>query len=346
MVRLFARGSAISSAAWGHAYTILPYLERQWSPPQSCKTDTFRTTVVDPNFGPLELTGALLPGPHERLTVVLHGLGGNIESGYMRAALAASRALGLKVLLLNQRGADRRGHDFAHAGLVEDLASVLRAPEFASAREITILGFSLGGHTALRYACLQPDARVRSVAAVCAPLDLREASDAFDRPRFSVYRRHVMESLHQIYTASYQRFPRGIEPYEARQISLIREWDERIVAPRFGFGSALEYYQKMSVAPLLPELRLDSLYLGALHDPMVPKASVEPGLLRAAHLSEVWAQRAGHLGFSPGLDLGFADAPRGLFGQVLAWLWSDPAARRATGLGSDPRPGIVWGGSS
>lgn len=337
-----ARTSAISSVAWGHAYTILPYLERQLSPPRVAKTEPFRAVVTDPDFGPLELTGARLPGSTERLTVVLHGLGGNIESGYMQAALGPAEELGLQVLLLNQRGADRRGHDFAHAGLTADLRSVLQAPEFEGVREITLLGFSLGGHTALRYACQAPDPRVRAVAAVCSPLDLRESSEAFDRPRFSVYRRHVMESLHQIYTASYQRFPRGIEPYEARQIKLIREWDERVVAPRFGFSSALEYYQKMSVAALLPRLTIDSLYLGAVCDPMVPRASVDAGLRLASHISEVWVERAGHLGFAQALDLGFPKAPLGAFGQVLAWLWSDRAGRGALGPGSDLRHRTVW----
>jgi hypothetical protein len=79
---------------------------------------------------------------------------------------------------------------------------------------------------------------------------------------------------------------------------------------------------------------------------MVPKSSVDPGLVRAAHLSEVWVRRAGHLGFSPGLDLGLPGAPLGLFGQVLGWLWSDRAGRGATGPGSDPRPRTVWEGFS
>lgn len=333
MRRLLARGAGLSAAALGHVYTILPYLERRRAPLPSAAIEPFRTTLNDPALGPVELSGIYLSGASDRLTVILHGLGGNTESGYMRAALSVCASLGMSALLLNQRGADKRGHDFAHAGLVEDLEHVLGESRFASFSEIALLGFSLGGHTALRYACLSPDPRLRRVLAICSPLDLAEASAAFDRSRFSVYRRHVLESLHQTYTAAYQRNPSGIEPYEARRIWKIRDWDERVIAPRFGFPSALDYYREMSVAPLLPKLEIESLYLGAVHDPMVPRASVAAALASARKVSEIWVERAGHLGFAPDFDLGFPDAPAGLFGQALGWLWSghrkgDAAERR------------------
>lgn len=332
MRRFLARSAGLSAAALGHVYTIWPYLERRRAPLPSATIEEFRTTVADSVVGPVEISGLYLSGAGDRLTVIMHGLGGNTESGYMRAALSACAQMGLSALLLNQRGADRRGHDFAHAGLIEDLAHVLRNPRFASFSEIALLGFSLGGHTALRYACVSPDPRLRRVAAICSPLDLAAASAAFDRSRFSVYRRHVLESLHQTYTAAYQRNPSGIEPYEARKIWRIREWDERVIAPRFGFPSALDYYQAMSVAPLLPELKVESLYLGAVHDPMVPRASVVSALASAQKVSEIWVSRAGHLGFAPDFDLGFPDAPAGLFGQVLGWLWGD---RHQNGFGAE-----------
>jgi hypothetical protein len=181
-----------------------------------------------------------------------------------------------------------------------------------------LFGYSLGGQLVLRYAAEAPDPRVKRVAAIGSPLLLEASTSAFDRPGFSVYRRHVMHSLHEIYTVAYQRNPRGVTPLEARRILCIREWDERIVAPRFGFRSASEYYQATSSGHVLSELAVDALYVGAPLDPMVPPAAVLPAL-PAARVEVVWDLAAGHLGFAPDFDLG-EPAPLGLEDQVFSWL--------------------------
>jgi predicted alpha/beta-fold hydrolase len=102
--------------------------------------------------------------------------------------------------------------------------------------------------------------------------------------------------------------------------SSIREWDELTVVPRFGFGSAAEYYESASVAPRLHALAVPALLVQATHDPMVPAATLRPVLQNAPRLLAVrWLERAGHVGFPPGVDLGEA-GPLGLAAQVRSWL--------------------------
>ncbi len=302
----------------GHKSTLGPFVERSLRPVARAATRPWQTELLDPTAGPVRLSGEFLEQPGEELLLVVHGLGGSSDSVYMGLALGAAEQSGLSCLLLNVRGADRSGHDFNHAGLAADLQAALASPELERFERIYLFGYSLGGHLVFAYASGAMDARVRRVAAIGSPLDLSASATAFDAPRVSLYRGHVMRSLHEIYTAAYQRRPIGILPVEARKITRIREWDERVIAPRFGFLGAEDYYQHVSAGPKLSGLSVPALYVGAPADPMIPLSAVlsaEP----SPRLRVVWNRAAGHLGFPSDFDLG-EPGPRGLEPQVLSWL--------------------------
>ena len=106
----------------------------------------------------------------------------------------------------------------------------------------------------------------------------------------------------------------------------IREWDALAVAPRFGFASAEEYYQRASVAPRLHEISTPTWIVVGGRDPMVPPWTVRPALERVSPTTEVtWTARGGHVGFPADLDLG-RRGERGLAPQVVSWLDSTAAA--------------------
>jgi predicted alpha/beta-fold hydrolase len=237
----------------------------------------------------------------------------------MSLALRAAERFGVSTLLLNCRGSDGRAGDIYHSGLTADLDAAIRSSAFDAVEEVGIFGYSIGGHVALRYGSHKPDPRVRRIAAICSPLDLKVSARDFDAPKISVYRGHVMDGLKEIYTAAYQRNPRGILPDEARKLRRIRDWDQQIVAPRFGFEGADHYYESESVGPKLAALKCDSLYVGASYDPMVRTEGVVP-YLKAKNMRVVWDDRAGHLGFGPDFTLGLPE-PLGLEPQVLSWLF-------------------------
>lgn len=322
---------SLSQKARGHYMTLQPFFARSFRPPLRPETEHWQTEIEDPDFGSVTLTGRLLKRSSREIVVVLHGLGGHVESGYLGPMLASAAAEGRSCLLLNNRGADRSGADIYHSGLVADIEAALSSEALSGFETIDLVGYSIGGHIALRYAVGdQIDDRVRRLAAIGSPLHLASAADDFDSARFNVYRGHVMDALKEIYTAAYQRNPRGIVPELARKISRIRDWDHQVIAPRFGFESASHYYETQSVAPLLAQLKVESLYVGAACDPMVLASSVRPHLdgqmevkeaasINARRLSVHWDETAGHLGFRPDFDLG-QPGNLGLEPQVLKWL--------------------------
>jgi predicted alpha/beta-fold hydrolase len=266
------------------------------------------------------LSGVIAHADERQLLVVLHGLGGSINSRYMASALKAALSRGVSCLLLNTRGAGDSSGNVAHAGLIEDLALALAAESLAGYQHIYLLGYSMGGHVALRYACHDPDPRVRSVVALCSPLDLRASMLAFDRAPLSPYRRYVFGGLVESFARYAESGKPPISLSEARRIRHFIEWDERVIAPIFGFESAFAYYDQCSAARTLGSLKVPALYVGARQDPMVPYATVARALEAGGDaLSVVWAAPGGHLAFPARFSLA-GPTELSIEAQCLSWL--------------------------
>ena len=282
----------------------------------------WRGTVVDPERGAVPLRGWFSEGTRRDVAVVLvHGLGGSAESPYLSATAAACQARGLATLRLGLRGSDGKAGDFYHAGLTTDVAAALAAPELARYERVALIGFSLGGHVALRYATEPHEARLAAVAAICAPLELQPAQRFFDRPSPAAwpYRVYILERLKRLYAeiAAHGPVPTPVE--RVQRVRTLREWDALTVAPRFGFSSAEDYYARASVGPRLRQLSVPAMLVACPSDPMVPHASIATAAAAAgAALDLRWVRRGGHVAFPADLDLGFGDA-RGLAGQLASW---------------------------
>ncbi|MEO7974499.1 MAG: alpha/beta fold hydrolase, partial [Thermoanaerobaculia bacterium] len=226
-------------------------------------------------------------------------------------------------LRLNHRGAERAAQDYYHAGLTADLESVLAAPHLAHFERLAVVGFSLGGHVALRYAAERPGitpARLSAVAAVCAPLDLDRGATALDAPSSWLYRNYVLPGLRRHLDAVEKLRPVPADRARRARVRGLREWDGLVVAPRWGFSSAEDYYARASVAPLLDQIRLPTWIVESENDPMVPVWTLTEALSRTSSTTEVtWTKRGGHIGMPADLDLGQPGA-RGLYAQLLTWL--------------------------
>jgi predicted alpha/beta-fold hydrolase len=300
----------------GHYWTFRPYvghLLRPLGPPPSRH---FAVPVEDERHGEVSVTGRLAESfGSDELLMIVHGLGGSSQSYYAIRAARTAHELGISSLRLNLRGADRSGTDIYHAGLTDDLRGALTSPRLARYRTIYLLGFSLGGHLALRYVAEGADPRVGAVAAVCAPLDLAAAAREIDRPQRAIYRGHLLRGLKEIYAAMARRRATHVPLAEAMRIRTMRTWDDLVVAPRFGFCSAEDYWARATVMPLLDHIEVPTLFVSATHDPMVLSHTTLPALTAAKTLEVVHVARAGHEGLPEDLDLGLsspaaARAPR------------------------------------
>lgn len=319
-------GTSLSGKFWTVAPAALSYLRPPGTPPH----EPFRLTVEEPMVGRLVLSGALhAPASARTLLVALHGLGGSAESSYVRQFSTAAVAAGHACLRLNHRGAGGESSDYYHAGLTADLETVLAAEELRCFERVGVVGFSLGGHVALRYAAERPgttDPRLVGVAAVCPPLDLEHGATALDAPSAWLYRRYLLPGLRSQLDAVERVRPVPCGRERRAKVRGIREWDRLVVAPRWGFASAEDYYARASVAPILDRVRLPAWIIEAENDPMVPAWTLRGALERVSPTTEVtWTARGGHVGMPGDVDLG-RRGPKGLHAQLLSWIDSAMSA--------------------
>jgi predicted alpha/beta-fold hydrolase len=317
----------------GHYWTLRPFVSQryaarrymQWrsqgASGRGAGAQQWSGHVDDARWGRISLSGRLdVPPGAKTLLLCVHGLGGSHESLYLLPPVAAAAARGWACLRLSLRGADGSGADFYHAALTADLHAALASPALASFDAIHVLGYSLGGHLALRLAAELLDARVRSVAAICSPIDLDRSVAAIDRPACLPYRHYVLRHLKRAYAqvARKHAVPTPLDRVYA--ISSLREWDACTVVPRHGFASTADYYERAGAVGCLGALRVPALLVNTEQDPMVLAHTVRPGLVGASPQLEVrWLRSGGHVGFPRDTDLG-ERAPLGLEPQVMSWL--------------------------
>lgn len=306
-----------------HVQTVAPYAWHVLFPARPPASTPWQTTLIDPALGPLVLTGELRTTPAARdLYLLVHGLGGATDSLYCRRGAAAVAAIGQASLSLSLRGADRLGEDFYNIALVDDLHAAVASPELAHFERIFVIGYSMGGYVTMHFARDPKDARVQGCAAICTPIDLKEAQLAIDSPRAWVYRRHVLGGLIGIYEAVARRRPVPTLASLVRKVRTMHEWDRLTIAPRYGYDGPEHYYSALSIAPHLGDLEVPTLHVASRRDPIVPPRTIENALARAAAPYELrWVDDGGHVNFTRRFDLGFA-GELGLERQLFAWFAS------------------------
>src|SRR3984957_8620530 len=141
--------------------------------------------------------------PRERPTLVLvHGLEGSSESGYMRGLAERAFVAGWNAVRLNQRncgGTESLTPTLYNSGLSGDYRAVLtELIERDSLPEIFFAGYSMGGNLVLKMAGEfgeNAPRQLSGVAAVCPCIDLAPCSDAVAMPSNIAYQLHFVRSL-------------------------------------------------------------------------------------------------------------------------------------------------------
>lgn len=307
----------------GHGWTYAGFVLSQLRPPAPLDDVPLEIEALAENGRAITLGARLSANESDTCVVVLHGLGGDLDSRYVQLAVHAARRRGVSALRLHFRGADLRGEDVYHAGFLDDVHAALRSPALARFTRIELLGYSMGGHIALRYAAAPDrDPRVAAIAAVCAPLDLAAGVRAIQRADRRPYQHHVLAALKAGYRAvelRAQEQGRSLpHPYErVARARTLREWDALVVCPRFGFHDPDDYYARCSAGPALAAIEVPTLLAIAEADPMIPLATLAPWLERTSPTVSLWRfAQGGHVAFPEGLR----GAQTSLEDELVGWL--------------------------
>lgn len=211
------------------------------------------------------------------VVLLVHGLGGTIESPYVRATTLGLLRAGYPVARVDLRGVgDSLDHtsQLYHGGRTDDLRDVLIALAGLDGIDgVAMIGWSLGGNATLKLLG-EPlgDLPVRAGASVCAPLDLLNGVEHISRRLGGLYQRFMVHRL-RVDTLAANVELSARERARVSEVRTLVEFDSLITARRNGWRDAAEYYTVNSSAQFLPRITVPTLVVHAIDDPMIPASS-------------------------------------------------------------------------
>jgi predicted alpha/beta-fold hydrolase len=213
--------------------------------------------------------------------VIVHGLEGSSDSDYARGIAEAAFKRGFSAIRVNQRncgGSEALTPTLYNSGMSADYRSICEELAHGDGfTKIFFVGYSMGGNLVLKmggeYREAFPSA-LRGICTVCPALDLEACADALERWDNYFYRRHFVTGLMNRYRCKAASMPERYSRTDFGRIRTVRQFDEAITAPNFGYSNASEYYQTASAKGVLNQLRVPTLLITAKDDPFVPYSSI------------------------------------------------------------------------
>jgi predicted alpha/beta-fold hydrolase len=236
--------------------------------------------------------------------VIVHGLEGSCDSNYCRGIAAKAWARGFHAIRLNQRncgGTERLTPTLYNSGLSGDYRAVLMELIEEGFEKIFFVGYSMGGNLVTKMAGELGEGapkELKGVATVCPALDLSRCADALELRENYLYQRHFVQGLLGRYQRKAELFPSRYAPNGFGPIRTVREFDDAITAPAFGFKDAEEYYESAGAKRLIENVRVPLLMITAQDDPFVPYVSFLAARVAENSSVEFMApEHGGHCGF-------------------------------------------------
>jgi len=239
--------------------------------------------------------------------VLVHGLEGSSDSNYMRGIAEKAFHRGFHVVRLNQRncgGTEALTPTLYNSGMSGDYRAVFQELSNADGFEqIFFAGYSMGGNLVTKMAGEFADAvprALRGVCAVCPALDLGACADALERTENYLYQRRFVSGLMERYARKQKLYPERYQLNGLGPIRTVRQFDDVITAPQFGYRDAQDYYEHVGAKRVAAQIRVPFLMITAQDDPFVPYAS-----FLAAKISDDSAPSSGFCAMNSAPSSGF-----------------------------------------
>lgn len=249
------------------------------------------------------------PARTQDLTVVLvHGLEGSANSGYVLGNTARLWAAGCNIVRMNMRscgGSDALSPTIYHSGRSEDIASVVDALIHRhGASRIALAGYSMGANLVLKYAGehARLPAALKAVVGISPLMDLAPSSAALHHWTNRLYEQRFLRAMKRRLRRKALLFPELYRSLEQegvyRRIRTMRDFDGEIVARFGGFRDANDYYEQVRSSRYAGSFRSPTLILHAIDDPFIRTLpATRAALLDNPSVQYVETDRGGHCAF-------------------------------------------------
>ena len=239
------------------------------------------------------------------LLVILHGLEGSAESSYARMLMHAACQHGWRSCVLHSRDCGDYRNRLPrryHAGETNDIRYFLeQVGERGLDGPIFAVGYSLGGNILLKYLGeTAENTPLSAAAAVCAPLDLHQCSDALNTGFSRIYQYYLIKRMKDSVTRKFNKHTAAFDWKRAMNAKTFAQFDDAVTAPLHGFENMQDYYDRCSSGQFLKHIKLPTLLINALDDPFMTPAVIPPEDQLSDQVTIELAESGGHVGFVAG----------------------------------------------
>ena len=241
---------------------------------------------------------------NSRLIIASHGLEGSSDRPYILGIAKLFSQNSWDVLAWNCRscsGEMNRREFLYHHGFTQDVEEVVARGVKEGYKEIVLVGFSMGGSLTLKYVGengenLYPE--IKGAMAVSVPCHLSSSSKLLSHKNNKFYQNRFMRKLDIKLRAKEQQYPGLIDIKPWKSFSDFHEFDSHYSAKLFGYKDAQDFYDNVQCYPHLKNIKIPTLILNALNDPMLigdcyPESVAETNENLELELTE----HGGHVGF-------------------------------------------------
>ncbi len=254
----------------GHFQTIFSNVRRV----QAVNYRRERLITSDNDF--LDIDSCIIGS--DRTAIISCGLEGNSSRTYVMGMVRALNRNGWNAVVWNFRGCSGEPNKKLrsyHCGDTEDLNTVLQfVLKEAKSRKIAMIGFSAGGSMLMKFLGEQGIGMAPYVSAavgISVPCDLAGAAQKLGMLSNRLYAMRFMAMLRGKLRIKKQLFPGSI-PNHINGVKTIIDFDSVYTAPVHGFKDAYDYYYKGSCLPYLANIKIPSLLLNSLDDPLLSRS--------------------------------------------------------------------------
>lgn len=238
--------------------------------------------------------------------IFLHGLGGSVNSPYMRGMIAALNALSYNTVALHFRGCSSEPNRHAqmfHGGQTDDLAEVIDTlVSQAQGNKVYAIGFSIGANILLKYLGERGlDAPLAGAAAISTPFSLEDTQATLSTGFSRVYQHFL---LTKIKMAVLKKFiMQDHDDINLLSIALAKDmkhFDELMTVPMHGFKDTSDYYSQSSSISYLDKIEVPTLIVHAKDDPFLPETAIKWPKSLPKCVEFILCENGGHVGFVSG----------------------------------------------
>ena len=284
----------------GHFETIIPYLFRQVKGVHSTRE---RVDTPDGDF--IDIDWIRVPFS-TKLLILTHGLEGKSDQAYILGMAKYFSQRGWNICAWNYRGCSgeiNRLPRFYHSGDIDDLEFVIKhALKDKTIQHVGLIGFSLGGNITLKYLGDRANNLPSEIIGSCTysvPCHLSSGARTIGEKVNRIYEQNFLFTMKK--KIIQKRRIGQLKELDLKRVLLAKniiEFDNLVTAPLHGFLSASHYYKESSSIFSLPKIKLPSMIVNALNDPILsPQCFPHEECENNPNLFLKTPQLGGHVGF-------------------------------------------------